>query len=67
MLIVRDRVRAGAVLIQATIGAVHIGMTLYLMFHLQIVLGLSPLLAGLATTITAPVAARLLPTRGPAC
>ncbi|MCD9902917.1 MFS transporter [Streptomyces sp. MT29] len=70
--IVRDRARAGAFLIQAAIGAVYIGMTLYLMFHLQIVLGLSPLLAGLAslamtfaTMITAPVAARLLPTRGP--
>ncbi|MEV7786169.1 MFS transporter [Streptomyces sp. NPDC088106] len=70
--IVRDRVRAGAFLIHAAIGAVFIGMTLYLMFHLQIVLGLSPLLAGLAslamtfaTMITAPVAARLLPTRGP--
>ncbi|MEW1760997.1 MFS transporter [Streptomyces cyaneofuscatus] len=70
--VVRDRARAGAFLIQATIGAVYIGMTLYLMFHLQIVLGLSPLLAGLAslamtfaTMITAPVAARLLPTRGP--
>ncbi|MET7498705.1 MFS transporter [Streptomyces microflavus] len=70
--IVRDRARAGAFLIQAAIGAVYIGMTLYLMFHLQIVLGLSPLMAGLAslamtfaTMITAPVAARLLPTRGP--
>ncbi|MFD8712491.1 MFS transporter [Streptomyces anulatus] len=70
--IVRDRARAGAFLIQAAIGAVYIGMTLYLMFHLQIVLGLSPLSAGLAslamtfaTMITAPVAARLLPTRGP--
>lgn len=70
--IVRDRARAGAFLIQAAIGAVYIGMTLYLMFHLQIVLGLSPLLAGLAslamtfaTMITAPVAARLLPARGP--
>lgn len=40
--IVRDRARAGAFLIQAAIGAVYIGMTLYLMFHLQIVLGLSP-------------------------
>ncbi|MFD0202923.1 MULTISPECIES: MFS transporter [Saccharothrix] len=64
--VVRDRVRAGALLIQAIVGAVFIGMTLYLAFHLQIVLGLSPLLAGLAslgmtvaTMVTAPVAARL--------
>ncbi|WP_199440946.1 MFS transporter [Umezawaea beigongshangensis] len=69
--VVRDRVRAGAFLIQAIIGAVFIGMTLYLAFHLQIVLHLSPLLAGLAalgmtlaTTATAPVAARLFPKLG---
>ncbi|MFI9011450.1 MFS transporter [Actinosynnema sp. NPDC053489] len=64
--VVRDRVRAGALLIQAIVGAVFIGMTLYLAFHLQIVLGLSPLPAGFAalgmtvtTMVTAPVAARL--------
>jgi EmrB/QacA subfamily drug resistance transporter len=69
--VIRDRVRGGAVLVQAFIGAVYIGMTLYLAFHLQIVLGLSPLLAGLAslgmtlaTMVTAPVAAKLFPRFG---
>lgn len=65
--ILQNRNRVGALLIQAIIGAVFIGMTLYLAFHLQIVLGLSPLPAGLAalgmtvaTMATAPVAAKLM-------
>ena len=40
--IVTDRVRGGAFLIQAVAGSVMIGATLYLTFHLQIVLGMSP-------------------------
>ncbi|MET0955878.1 MAG: MFS transporter [Cryobacterium sp.] len=69
--VVRDRTRAGAFLIQGIIGAVFIGMTLYMAFHLQIVLGLSPLWAGIAslgmtvaTIATAPLAAKLLPKWG---
>lgn len=41
-------VRGGAFLIQAVVGAVMIGSLLYLTFHLQIVLGMAPLIAGLA-------------------
>ena len=64
--VLRDRARAGAFLIQAIIGLVYIGSTLYLAFHLQLVLGLSPLWAGFAnllmsltTIVTAPLAAKL--------
>ena len=46
--VVANSVRAGAFLIQAIIGAVMIGSMLYLTFHFQIVLGMSPLVAGLA-------------------
>ncbi|HEY0239565.1 MAG TPA: MFS transporter [Friedmanniella sp.] len=63
--VVLDRTRAGAFLVQAVVGTVYIGTTLYQAFHLQIVLGLSPLRAGtgalamtVATMATAPVAAR---------
>jgi MFS family permease len=69
--VVQDRTRAGAFLIQGIIGAVFIGMTLYMAFHLQIVMGLSPLWAGLAslgmtvaTIATAPLVAALLPRWG---
>ena len=69
--VVQDRTRAGAFLIQAIVGAVFIGMTLYMAFHLQIVMGLSPLWAGLAslgmtiaTILAAPLAAKLLPKWG---
>jgi EmrB/QacA subfamily drug resistance transporter len=70
--VVLDRVRGGAFLIQAIVGSVMIGVTLYLTFHLQIVLGLSPLQSGLASLpltiaimIVAPVATKLLPVVGP--
>jgi EmrB/QacA subfamily drug resistance transporter len=70
--IVLDRVRGAAFGIQAIAGIVMIGATLYLAFHLQIVLGLSPLEAGLANLpltiaimIVAPVATKLLPVIGP--
>jgi len=70
--VVTDRVRGGAFLIQAIVGSVLIGAMLYVAFHLQIVLGMDPLPAGLATLpmtlmimITAPVATKLLPAIGP--
>ncbi|MFD1713759.1 MFS transporter [Amnibacterium flavum] len=70
--IVADRIRAGAFLIQLLAGSVMIGALLYLTFHLQIVLGLSPLAAGLASlplpfaiTLVAPIVTKLLPKVGP--
>ena len=42
------RVRGGAVLIQTAIGAVMIGAMLYLTFYFQLVLGMGPLVSGLA-------------------
>lgn len=70
--VVRHRARAAAFLLQAITGAVMIGAMLYLTFHLQIVLGLSPLLAGLASLpitggimVTVPFATRLLNQIGP--
>ncbi|MCR2764500.1 MFS transporter [Microbacterium sp. zg.B48] len=69
--IVTDRVRGGAFLIQAIAGSVMIGSTLYLTFHLQIVLQMSALQAGLAslplplaTMVVAPLVVRLLPRIG---
>ncbi|WP_169513988.1 MFS transporter [Agromyces subbeticus] len=65
--IVLDRVRGGAFLLQAIAGSVMIGATVYLTFHLQIVLGFTPLQAGLASlpltvviSLVAPIATRLL-------
>lgn len=46
--VILDSVRGGAFLIQAVVGAVLIGSMLYLTFYFQIVMGLSPLLAGIA-------------------
>ncbi|ROQ57142.1 EmrB/QacA subfamily drug resistance transporter [Rathayibacter sp. PhB152] len=70
--IVTDRIRGGAFLIQAIVGSVMIGSTLYLTLHLQLVLGLAPLEAGLANLpmtvtimIVAGIATKLLPTVGP--
>ncbi|MFC9559402.1 MFS transporter [Agromyces sp. NPDC056965] len=70
--IVLDRVRGGAFLLQAIAGSVMIGATVYLTFHLQIVLGFSPLAAGLASlplpiviALVAPIATRLLTRFGP--
>ncbi|QUF05922.1 MFS transporter [Actinosynnema pretiosum subsp. pretiosum] len=67
-----DRVRVAAFLVQGITGAVMIGAMLYLTFHLQGVLGLSPLLAGLGTlpitasiTVTVPFATRMLERVGP--
>ncbi|UYO96469.1 MFS transporter [Microbacterium sp. M28] len=70
--VVADRVRGGAFLIQAVAGSVMIGATLYLTLHLQIVLGMGALQAGLAslplplgTMVLAPIATRMLGTVGP--
>lgn len=64
--VLRNRTRAGAFIVQATVGAVYIGATLFQAFHLQALLGFSPLLAGVAslplavsTMIVASVATRL--------
>ncbi|WP_421742671.1 MFS transporter [Cellulomonas sp.] len=46
--VVAHRVRAGAFLIQAVIGSVMLGSMLYLTLYFQIVMGLTPLLAGVA-------------------
>lgn len=70
--IVTNPVRGGAFLIQAIVGSVLIGSMLYVAFHLQIVLGMDPLPAGLATLpmtlmimVIAPVATKLLSSVGP--
>ncbi|UOR00731.1 MFS transporter [Leucobacter allii] len=70
--VVAHRVRAGAYLVQAVVGSVLIGATLYLTLHLQLVLGMAPLHAGLATVVmtvstllVVPVFTRLLPAIGP--
>ncbi|PPF76598.1 MFS transporter [Subtercola sp. Z020] len=70
--VVVDRVRGGAFLIQVIVGSVLIGSTLYLTFHFQIVLGMTPLVAGLANVAmtvvilaVVPVLTKLLPKIGP--
>ncbi|WP_243738103.1 MFS transporter [Cellulomonas shaoxiangyii] len=70
--VVRHRVRAGALLLQAVAGSVMIGAMLYVTLHLQIVLAFSPLQAGLASLpltvvigVVAPLLARFLPVTGP--
>ncbi|WP_022883426.1 MFS transporter [Glaciibacter superstes] len=72
MRIILNRVRGGAFLIQIVGGSVMIGSTLYLTFYLQIVVGMPPLDAGLASLplplaimLVAPVATRLLSSIGP--
>jgi len=70
--VVADSVRGGAFLVQMIVGSVMIGALLYVSFHLQIVLGMDPLPAGLATLpitlsimVMVPVATKLLSTIGP--
>ena len=70
--VVKHRVRAGSLLLQAVAGTVMIGAMLYLTLHLQIVLGFGPLEAGLASLpltvvigLVAPALAKLLPRTGP--
>ncbi|MCE7483391.1 MULTISPECIES: MFS transporter [Microbacterium] len=70
--VVTHKVRGGAFLIQAVAGSVMIGATLYLTFHLQIVLGQGAFESGLAslplplgTMLLAPLATKMLGTVGP--
>jgi len=70
--VIFHRVRAGAYLVQAALGAVLIGSTMYLTFHLQLVLGMAPLVAGLSTVVmtastlaVVPIFTRLLHVWGP--
>lgn len=70
--VVLHRVRGGAYLMQAVIGSAMIGSTVYLAFHLQIVLGFSPFIAGLASLpmtvvimFCVPFITKLLPVIGP--
>ena len=70
--VVLNKVRGGAFLIQAILGSVLIGATLYLTFHFQIVLGMAPLVAGVANVamtvvilIAVPIITKLLPKIGP--
>jgi len=70
--VVLNRVRGGAFLMQAIVGSVLIGATLYLTFHFQIVLGMSPLVAGVANVamtvvilIVVPLLTKALPAVGP--
>ncbi|XVU23568.1 MFS transporter [Actinoplanes sp. CA-054009] len=70
--VLANGVRAGAILIQAAIGAVMIGAMLYLTFYFQIVLGMGPLVSGLANlamTVVimafSPVTTAILNSRGP--
>jgi EmrB/QacA subfamily drug resistance transporter len=70
--VVADRTRGGAYLTSVMVGAALLGGLLYLTLHFQIVLGMSPLISGLASLpmaatimLTAPQVARLLPRVGP--
>lgn len=70
--VLRHRVRGGAFIIQAIVGSVFLGSTLYLTFYFQIVLGMSPLTAGVANVamtivilIAFPLVARLVTAVGP--
>jgi EmrB/QacA subfamily drug resistance transporter len=70
--VLTDRTRATAFLVQTLIGAVGVGAMVYLTFHLQLVLGLAPLPAGLGTlpfTValmsTVPLAVRMIDRIGP--
>ncbi|QCX29307.1 MFS transporter [Nocardioides jishulii] len=70
--VVRDRTRGGAFLLQSFVGVVMVGAMLFLTFHFQIVLGMSPLAAGfgnVAMTVvimaTAPISTKLFTTFGP--
>ena len=69
--IITDRARAGAYLTSIAVGAALLGALLYLTLYLQIVLGMSPLVSGLASLpmtvaiiVCAGVVSRLLPTVG---
>lgn len=70
--IILHKVRGSAFFIQAVAGSVAIGASVFMSFHLQVVLAMSPLQAGLATLpfalstlLAAPLATRLLRRYGP--
>jgi len=70
--VILHRVRGAAFLIQAIVGSVLIGATLYLTFHFQIVMGMEPLVAGVANVamtvvilIIVPILTKQLPAIGP--
>ncbi|MDQ0736633.1 MFS transporter [Arthrobacter agilis] len=70
--IITHRARAGAYLSSVAVGAALLGALLYLTLHFQIVLGMSPLMSGLASLpmtaaiiVSAGIVSRLLPTVGP--
>jgi EmrB/QacA subfamily drug resistance transporter len=70
--IITNRARAGAYLSSVAVGAALLGALLYLTLHFQIVLGMSPLVSGLASLpmtaaiiVSAGIVSRLLPTVGP--
>ncbi|MFE4080312.1 MFS transporter [Paenarthrobacter sp. YIM B13468] len=70
--IIRHRVRGSAFFIQAVAGSVAIGGTVFMSYHLQVVLMMSPLQAGLAslpftlsTLSAAPLATKALQRYGP--
>jgi len=70
--VILNRVRGAAFLMQAIVGSVLIGATLYLTFHFQIVLGMEPLVAGVANVamtvvilIVVPILTKQLPVIGP--
>lgn len=70
--ILTDRTRAGAFLVQFLIGAVGVAAMVYLAFHLQLVLHLPPLVAGVATLpftislmLMVPTAVKMIDRIGP--
>lgn len=70
--VVANRSRAGAYLVSVLVGAALLGALLYLTFHFQIVLSMTPLQAGLASLPmtaaivgAAPIVSRLPGTAGP--
>ena len=70
--VILHRVRGAAFLVQAIVGSVLIGATLYLTFHFQIVMGMEPLVAGVANVamtvvilIVVPILTKQLPAIGP--
>ncbi|POH71239.1 MFS transporter [Cryobacterium zongtaii] len=59
--VITHGVRAGSFLIQAVVGAVMIGSMLYLTFYFQLVLGMTPLLSGVANVAMTVVIFLLTP------
>lgn len=72
MRVLLDRTRGAAFLVQLIVGAVMIGAMLYFTFHFQVVMGMSPFIAGLANVavtvasmLCTPLATTLLGKFGP--